>query len=294
MLAQLLSVFTLLRFLLRKASCMVRTLDSSLTAALNSVTRRPALTLTIEDHVQHYGLYQSPGSADAWNDACIASDNAIVRVQVTRGSNAFAQSFQFQRITDPGQTGQWAAWTTFAGATSNMFQDGGCAISNNAGTLRAFAQRGSGGNDLWVWTSTSNGVSWTGPVTVLSPPSGALTKGITSAGNSDVFFLYDVVGGEAMGFSRYAGSWSALATWTLAPIAAGGGLAATWNASVWTITYSDGYTLYSITLNNTATTWTVGPVIAPATSTAIGRVAPRISLADGIYTLACVESDFGL
>ena len=272
---------------------MVRTLDSSLTAALNSVTRGPALTLTIEDHVLHYGLYQNPGSPDAWNDACIASDNSIVRVQVTRGGNAFTQAFQFQRITDPGQSSQWTAWTTFASSSGKMFQDGGCAISNNGGTLRAFAQRGTGGNNLWVWTSTNNGVSWTGPVTVLSPPSSALAKGITSSGNNDVFFLYDVTGGEAMGFSQYTGSWSALATWSLAPIASGSGLAATWNGSVWTVIYSDGYTLYSITLNNAATTWTAGPVIAPATSTAIGRVAPRISFADGIYTLICVESDSG-
>lgn len=272
---------------------MVRTLDSSLPAALNSATRRPAITLTVEDHIVHYGLYQNPGTPDAWNDVCIASDNSIVRVQVTRGGSAFAQAFQFQRITDPTQASQWAIWTTFSGASGNMFQDGGCAISNNGGVLRAFAQRGTGGNDLWVWTSNNNGVTWSGPVTVLSPPGGALTKGITSAGASDVFFLYDVAGGEAMGFCQYSGSWSALNTWPLAPIASGSGLAATWNAAGWTIVYSDGYTLYSITLNNAATTWTAGLPIAPATSTAIGRVAPRISFADGIYTLICVEVDTG-
>ncbi len=44
---------------------MVRTLDSALTTALNTVTRRPALTLTIEDHVIHYAAYQNPGTGDA-------------------------------------------------------------------------------------------------------------------------------------------------------------------------------------------------------------------------------------
>lgn len=272
---------------------MVRTLDSALTTALNSLTRRPALTLTIEDHVQHYSLYQSSGAAEALNDACIAPDNSIVRVQLTRGGSAFTQSFQFQRITDPSQASQWSAWTTLPGASGNMFQDGGCALSNNAGTLRAFAQRGTGGNDLWVWTSTNNGVSWSGPVTVLSPPSGALTKGIASSGSNDVLFLYDVTGGEAIGFSQYSGTWSALSTWPMAPISSGAGLTATWTGSNRAIVYSDGFTLYSLTLDSSATVWNAGPIIAPATSTAIGRTAPRLSFADGLYTLVCIEADTG-
>lgn len=89
---------------------MVRTLSPSLTAALTSQTRVPALTLTIEDHVLHYALYQSPGSADAWNDACLANDGSLVRVQVTRGGSGFSSNFQVQRVTDPGQAAQWNTW----------------------------------------------------------------------------------------------------------------------------------------------------------------------------------------
>ncbi len=81
---------------------MVRTLDSALLTALNAVTRSPALTLTIEDHVIHYAPYQT-GSTDAWNDGCIASDNSIIRVQLTRGGSGFVSNFQVQRITDPSQ-----------------------------------------------------------------------------------------------------------------------------------------------------------------------------------------------
>ncbi len=92
---------------------MVSTLDGPLTTALNKVTRVPSLTLTIEDHVVHYGSYQSPGTADAWNDACIAADNSIIRVQVTRGGFGFTSNFQYQRITDPTLAGQWSSWTTF-------------------------------------------------------------------------------------------------------------------------------------------------------------------------------------
>jgi len=274
---------------------MVRTLDSSLTTALNRVTRRPAITLTIEDHVIHYGSYQTPGTADAWNDACIANDNSIIRVQVTRGGSGFNANFQYQRITDPSIANQWSTWTTFGSGAGNCFQDGGCAVSNTGGVLRAFVQRGAGGNDLWTWTSNNNGVSWAGPTSVLSPPGGALIKGMGSAGNNDIFFLYDVAGGEAMGNSfNNGGIWSPLNTWTLPTISSGAGVAAAWTGSTYILIYSDGYSLSSCSFDPSGGTWSSRVAIAPATSTAIGRFAPRLSLADGLYTLTCIEFDTGL
>jgi hypothetical protein len=275
---------------------MVRTLSDSLEAALSSITRTPALTLTAEDHVLHYRLDQNPGADDCWHDACIASDNSIVRVRLARAPSSFAGSLQIQRISDPLQAAQWsnAAWTTLPGAGGVLFQDGGCALSNSGGVLRAFAQRGSGGNELWVWTSSDQGLSWSGPATVLTPPGNALLKGISSAGNQDVFFLYDVSGGEALGCSFLnGGSWSALKSWTLPPLAGGAGLAAVFASSFYTLIYSDGYTLASCTFNPATGQWSAGVLIAPATSSAINRFAPRIGFADGLYTLACVEADTG-
>ncbi len=272
---------------------MVRSLDTALTAALDSTTRRPAMTLTVEDHVAHYASYQTPGTADSLNDACIASDNSIIRVQVTR--NGFTSNFQVQRITDPTSTTQWSSWTTLPGASGTMFQDGGCAVSNSHGTLRAFAQRGTGGNNIFVWTSTNNGGTWTGPVTVLTPSGSALLKGIGSAGNNDVFFIYDVSGGEAIGCSFYgSGTWSSLTTWTLATLSSGAGLAVAWTGTSYTLVYSDGYTLATCTFTPATTTWNSGVLIASATGTAIGRVAPRLSFANSIYTLTCIEFDSGL
>ena len=272
---------------------MVRTLDTALTSALNSTTRRPSITLTSEDHVAHYAPYQTPGTADALNDACVASDNSIIRVQVTR--NGFASSFQVQRITDPTSAVQWSSWTTLPGASGTMFQDGGCAVSNSHGTLRAFAQRGTGGSSLFAWTSTNNGLTWSGPITVLTPPGSALLKGIGSAGNDDVFFIYDISGGEAIGCSFYnAGSWSSLTTWTLATLTSGAGLAIAWNGTLYTIVYSNGYALTTCTFTPATTSWNSGVLIAAATSTAIGRVAPRLSFANGIYTLTSIEFDLGL
>lgn len=273
---------------------MVRPLNPVLITALNGLTRVPALTLAIEDHVLHYAPYQTPGGADAWNDACLASDNSLVRVQVTRGGFGFTSDFQVQRIIDPAVTAQWSAWATLPGSAGLIFQDGSCAISDSAGTLRAFAQRGTGGNDLWAWTSIDNGVTWTGPVGAATPPGGALIKGIGSAGNNDVFFLYDVPGGESMGCSFYTGSsWSALTTWSLPPITSGAGVAAVFVNALYTLVYSDGYTLSACNFNPGSATWSAGPVIASSSTSAIGRVSPRLSWAGGLYTLACVEYDTG-
>ena len=273
---------------------MVRTLDGALTTAVNSVTRIPSLSLTVEDHVIHYTSYQTPNTADAWNDLCIANDNSIIRVQVTRGGGGFTSNFQYKRITDPSVASQWSTWTTFSGGSGNMFEDAGCAVSNSGGTLRAFAQRGTGGNQLWTWSSTDNGQTWSGPNVVVAPPGGALIKGMGSAGNNDIFFLYDVVGGENMGCSLYTGSWSSLIAWTLPPLAGGAGVAVAWANPTYTVIYSDGFTLASCLYNPTSNTWSSSSVIAPATSTAIARYVPRMTFADGLYTLTCIESDSGL
>jgi hypothetical protein len=274
---------------------MVRSLSSALINALNSVTRRPALTLTVEDHTPHYATYQTPGTADSWNDVCVASDNSIIRVQLTPGGSGLTSNFQVQRITDPTQAAQWASWSTLSGGAGNMFLEGECAVANSGGTLYAFAQRGMGGNNLWSWVSTTNGQTWSGPTTVLSPAGGALLNGIGSAGNNDVFFLYDISGGVALGCSfLVAGSWSALRTWTLPALSAGEGVAVVWSASLYTIVYSDGYSLATCTFDPVTNLWATGVPVAPSTGTAIGRLSPRVSFADGLYTLTCIEADSGL
>ncbi|MBX5459428.1 MAG: hypothetical protein IRZ31_21265 [Thermogemmatispora sp.] len=275
---------------------MVRTLPNSLSAALNSLTRRPTLVLSVADRVLHYALYQTPGTPESWHDACLASDGSIVRIRLARASSFLNGTFQVQRISDPAQAGQWAtsAWVTLPGASGVMNQDGSCAIANCGGLLRAFAQRGSGGNQLWVWTSANNGLSWSGPTPVLSPPGNALIKGVACAGTNDVFFLYDVAGGEALGCSFFNGSgWSSLQSWSLPPLGASGGLAAACTGTLYTLIYSDNYSLSTCTFNAANGQWNLGVAIAPATTTAIMRLAPRLSWADGLYTLSCVEADSG-
>src|SRR6266704_3573757 len=89
-----------------EVAVMARSLTSTLIAAVGAATRVPAVACTVEDHIQHFAQYQTPGNADAWNDACVANDGSIVRVQVTRGGSGFVSNFQFQRVTNPATASQ--------------------------------------------------------------------------------------------------------------------------------------------------------------------------------------------
>jgi hypothetical protein len=272
----------------------MRPLSSTLTAAVNAKTRRPAISLTAEDHINHLAQVIAAANSDGYNDLCIADDGSIIRVRVTRGDNAFQQSFQWQRITDPTSGSQWTTWNTFGGGSGNIFQDGGCAISKDQGTMNAYCQQGTGGNALWNWYSNDGGQTWSGPDAILSPPGSALIKGISSASNADVFFQYDVSGGDNIGCSFWNGTaWSALQAWTLSPASSAQGLAVYWTGSLYYIVYSDGYALHLVTANSNGTIWTALQDIVPATSTAIERISPRLSFFDNLYQLSCVEADAG-
>lgn len=279
---------------------MVRSIDSNMQAVINGHTKRPAVTITAEDHILHYSQYQFPNGTDEWNDACIANDGSIVRVRVSRGS--FNSAVTTQRITDPSVASQWTTWSGVSNGNANIFQDASCAISNNGGTLRIFVQQGTGGNAIWTWSSTDNGNTWSSQSTVLSPPGGALVRGLGSGGNNDIFFLYDVAGGDQLGASFFNGSsWSALnsSAGSLAVTQSGAGVAVVWNAfggGQYKIYYSDGYDLFSSLYNPTSNTWGPAENVAPATSTAIARTSPRVAYdpVRQVYMLAVIESDSGI
>ncbi|HEY0756884.1 MAG TPA: hypothetical protein VGD98_23225 [Ktedonobacteraceae bacterium] len=269
----------------------MRSIDAGMSAALAAYTRRPAIGLTIEDHIIHLSAYQAPGLSDSWSDCCIASDGSIIRVYLNGTSGSFTASFQYSRISDPSNAGQWSSLTTLSGGSTNMWRDGSCCVSNNSGTLRAFAQQGTGGNALRVWNSTNNGISWTGPVSIVSPPGASLISGLASTGNNEIFYFYDVFGGASMAVSTFSGVWSAPTNWTLPNPLSAQGIAAIYSAGIYKLVYSDGATLYSASYNGAA--WTQGPNVASTTSNTIGHISPRLSYFDGLYHLINSEYDNG-
>ena len=276
---------------------MVRSLTTTLQAAVNSQTRVPSIAVSLEDHVQHFTNFLSAINADGYHDACLANDGSIVRVQLTRGGTGFDQNFQFQRITNPNTSSQWTGWSTFSGASGTMFQDGDCCISNNSGTLRAFAMHAiSGTTQIWTWSSTNNGLTWSASATIVATlPGAALIKGIGSGGNNDIFYLYDVANGETIGYNLFSGSsWGTMFTWPYGLAGSyGAGLAVVYDGQ-YHVVWSDGYALY-LAVMTTGGTWTQLTPIAPASSTAINRIAPRVKFDSSLnlWNLTCIEYDLG-
>lgn len=206
----------------------MRTLTTSIQNALAATTRTPAISVQLYDPIEHYSAYQTLAISEGLSAACVASDGALIRAYTDRPAGAFSATLSVQLISDPGNVGQWSAWTVLSSA--NLLRDAGCALSNNSGTLRLFAQSGASPYNLLVWTSTDNGATWSGPVTIAAI--NAAIRGLGSAGQNDIFYAYDTTGGEALAVARWSlGAWSAPATWTLGLLPACVGLDAAWDAA---------------------------------------------------------------
>ncbi len=272
----------------------MRTLTPSIQNALASLVRRPALKVELFDPIAHFALYQTGGLLEGRSAACIANDGSIIRAFVTDSIGAFSAQLDVQRITDPGNSTQWNSWTVL-GSTDKL-RDAGCALSNNSGTLRLFAQSGVSPFNLLVWTSVDNGASWTGPVNIAAI--NAAVRGIGSAGQNDVFFAKDDAGGVTLSVSLFSGSWSAPTTWTLGSLAACQGIDAAWDAtnSRFVLAVSDGRAITGYRYTPSGGTWGVIGPIAPldsATSVGLARLYPRLHVFDGLFNLAYLEVDTG-
>src|SRR5579863_61135 len=104
----------------------MRTIDSAMQTIINGHTKRPAISMSIEDHNEHLVQYENPNVGDGWNDWCLTGDNAIMRCYVDRvsGTSAFTRTFYYQKVTDPTVASQWSTWTEFPSAHHIIFQDG--------------------------------------------------------------------------------------------------------------------------------------------------------------------------
>jgi hypothetical protein len=273
----------------------MRTLTTSITSALTATQRAPALSIQLFDPIQHYASYQTLAISEGISAACVASDGALVRASTDHPAGAFTATLSVQRVSDPGSAAQWGAWTVLASA--NLLRDAGCALSNNGGTLRLFAQSGASPYTLLVWTSADNGATWSGPVTIAAI--NAAIRGLGSAGNDDVFFAKDDTGGVSLSVSTWSGgAWSAPATWTLGVLPACAGLDVAWDAasSRYLLAISDGRQITGYSYAPSGGAWALASAIAPldsASSLGMARLYPRLQRFDGLYSLAYLESDSG-
>jgi hypothetical protein len=282
-------------FLLLKGVFSLRTLTSSIQNALAATARTPASSMQLFDPIQHYASYQTLGIAEGISAACVASDGALIRASVDRPVGAFVATLSVQRISDPGNASQWSAWSVVSSA--NLLRDAGCALSNNGGTLRVFAQSGTSPYNLLAWESSDNGATWSGPTTIAAITS--FIRGIGSAGHNDVFYARDDTGGESLAVSQFSGgAWSVPATWTLGVLPACAGVDAAWDAanSRYLLAVSDGSQISGYSYTPGSGAWALVGAIAPldsATSLGLARTSPRLQSFDGLYCLCYVEGDSG-
>lgn len=278
---------------------MARMLTTTLTTAVGDTMRVPVIAAACEDHISRYTQLPAANTAQAQNffNACIASDGSIIRVWVVAGSSP--ATFQFQRITNPSIASQWTTWTTFGGASATIALNGACCVSNNGGTLRAFAQQSASPNVVWMWSSTNNGVTWSASPSVVYTPalSGALMRGMASAGNNDLFIQYDVVGGKSMGMTTFNGtSWSALSVWPGGIVSGLAGAAVSWDssASLYRLVYSTATEIYSFNVNSTGSAWSGQNYLVAATANGMVHQSPfLLREPNGTYTVTYVDFDPG-
>ncbi len=272
----------------------MRTLPTSIQNALAASERTPAISIQLFDPIEHYSDYQNLAISEGRSATCVAADGALIRAYTNTPAGAFAASLFVQRISDPGVALQWSTWATLSSA--NLLRDAGCTLSNNSGALRLFAQSGSSPFNLLVWTSTDNGVTWSGPATIAAI--NAVVRGLGSAGHDDVFYAKDDTGGVSLSVSRYSGSWSAPSTWTLGVIPACVGIDAAWDSvnSRYLLAVSDGFSITAYSYTPAGSTWALlGPIASLDSNASLGleRAYPRLQVFDGLYSLSYLEVDTG-
>ncbi len=273
----------------------MRTLTTSIQNALAAAARTPAISVQLFDPIEHYSAYQTLTISEGHSAACVAADGAIIRAYTNTPTGAFVATLSVQRVSDPANAAQWSTWTALS--SGNLLRDAGCAISNNSGTLRVFAQSGVSPYNLLVWSSADNGVTWSGPTSIAAV--NAAVRGLGSAGQNDIFYAYDSTGGEALAVSRFSsGAWSTPATWTLGVIPANVGLDAAWDSanSRYLLAVSDGRQIDAYSYTPAGGAWALVGSIAPldsSSSLGLGRFYPRLQVFDGLYNLSYIEADSG-
>ncbi|MBV9121240.1 MAG: hypothetical protein JOZ39_11075, partial [Chloroflexi bacterium] len=278
----------------------MRTLTTTLAAAVSATGRRPAAQVTLADDQEHYALFRQNAPAKAVDGcaACTAPDGSLIRAALFDNGGSGNADLAVQRITDPTQASQWSTWTTLVAAGCEASQP--VALSSNpGGIVRLFYGDGlSAGATIKLFESSNSGASWTGPSTLYAGASSFLY--LASAGNDDLLACRAISLGvwDVQFFKRTGGVWSAPVSWSLGTLSSMYGIAAAWNGANYFFAlsgwFSAGIGLEAFEFDGAAT-WTNLNFIAPVDGSNLGfqyRL-PGLLLADGLFRLTFVEHDDG-
>jgi hypothetical protein len=278
----------------------MRTLTTTLAAAVRATGRQPAVQLRLADDKEHYSVFRndSPAKPAAGCAAVVASDGSLVRAALFSNGGTANADLAVQRITDPAQASQWTTWTTLVAGSCESAQP--LALSLNPGAvLRLFYGDGpSAAASIKLFESTDNGVSWTGPSTVFAGTASLFY--LASAGNDDLFACRNSAAGawDVQFFKRSGGVWQPPVTWTLGTMSSMFGIAACWNGSAYFLALSAWYTagiaIEAYQFDGLAT-WTDLNFIVPLDGSNLGSQfrLPAVQFVDGLYRLTYVAHDDG-
>mgnify|MGYP001332726217 CR=1 FL=1 len=278
----------------------MRTLTSTLAAAVSATGRQPVAQVRLADDKEHYTLLRQDTSAKLVDGcaACTAADGSLVRAALFDNGAAGTADLMVQRITDPTQSSQWTSWILLVSASCEASQP--ISLSLNPGNvLRLFYADGpSAGATLKVFESTTNGASWSSPGTVYAGASSFFY--LASAGNDDLFACRNSAIGvwDVQFFKKSSGVWQPPATWSLGTLSSMYGIAAAWNGSAYLIAlsawYTSGISIEAYQFDG-ASVWADLNFVVPLDASNLGfqfRL-PNVQLADGLFRLTYVEHDDG-
>src|SRR5687767_12493735 len=155
----------------------MRTLTSTLLAAQKAPVRQDAVVCTIVDAPVEWPRWSwsaiyGPTETDGPSAIVQLFSGPLVRARQTTGGAIYTQ-----KVTDPGQAGQWSSWTLWkAAATTSLGAGIALASRDTSDSLRLFYVDLADGRTIRCATST-DGTTWT-EETVYVEPSPRQVRGL--------------------------------------------------------------------------------------------------------------------
>ena len=211
---------------------MARTLSDTLAAAVDAPARQPAMQFTLRDGEHHYELYRTDPRSAAASACFVDTAGALWRVDVSPERGVRSATVSYQRITDPSQASQWAAWTALqtrvtgaAGVAAGVLPNGDVMAVYVTFTT------------VYRRTSSDGGATWGSPQTLWNARQ--IVRALCYGGNGSIFLAVDKSGGGVTVFRLYESGqgWQA-DEWSHGAFSACGGIGGTWDGAAWHLALS--------------------------------------------------------
>ena len=186
----------------------MRSLTPTLLAAQRSLGGVASVRIRVEDRELRWAAMRNEGTSVHQTAAC-AVTGAVLRARVTA-----AGTLDLQRMTNPGDPGQWQGWATLANDAVPTSDVALSPVDGDPSRVRLFYVRMGGSPYRLSWRQSSDGgLSWSAPADVLT---GLAVADRSLAGANGQLFYHDPADQQlklAVRAGWDTGGW-AVSTWT--------------------------------------------------------------------------------